>query len=665
MRRRILENIWVITIMKNDTEFMNKEKIKEIIGSSLPSNIDFSFSNSVLGVVLNRKSVFGNMQEDSSAFEGWILCIKSGLENKNYPVKKVNIKFCDGFQMGNSPKEKQFCYRLRKCCQNYAWEIPDNKVIHDNFLSLKEAVLTCPKNDAARIEVAQNAEARLERIYIEVQKKKGKVVNQQLPIGLFKDSVSEVNRLTLTSFLDMWEVEEDFMKVYELKAKGNTKVGIISELLYYINMVSDILNGHFHFESKNRDYRGVGTLKESVGRIKHLQGIFLTDSLHPLISGNKKKLAEAMTFVTGTINVSFAFEENTDDISEYNDYREKQRGHHEMLLNDSHNMVFPDDVTGGGWYNGRSRSFCLARGKEDYNLYQGIRNKVKEYFRTEKITFWGGQDRVPNHVLSSQVACLNHLFAVREDKSMALEIAKSITGRTDIVEMLRLECDMNPQYISFEVVSATDHLNEKCSSRGKYCTSIDAAILALLNDDTKLFIMIEWKYTESYGSDDKSVESDPNKPMQPEARGISRLKRYSDLITKSRFLKSCSDCDKENELYLDDSILPYRNSIYFQEPYYQLMRQTLWAEQMINNNSLEKIKADSFVHIHVVPSQNKELLNNSFSGKKGEDGMKKSWENQLLDKSVYRLVDPQLIVESIANDGKYTDLVRYLRERYC
>ena len=94
------------------------------------------------------------------------------------------------------------------------------------------------------------------------------------------------------------------------------------------------------------------------------------------------------------------------------------------------------------------------------------------------------------------------------------------------------------------------------------------------------------------------------------------------------------------------------------------MRQTLWAEQMINNKSSENIKADSFVHVHVVPSQNKELLNNGFSEKKEEDGMKKSWENQLLDRSVYRLVDPQLIVETIAKDGKYGELVGYMRERY-
>lgn len=94
------------------------------------------------------------------------------------------------------------------------------------------------------------------------------------------------------------------------------------------------------------------------------------------------------------------------------------------------------------------------------------------------------------------------------------------------------------------------------------------------------------------------------------------------------------------------------------------MRQTLWAEQVINNKSSEKIKADIFVHVHVVPSQNKELLDNGFNREKEKDGMKKSWENQLLDKGMYRLVDPKLIVETIAKDDKYGELVGYLKNRY-
>ena len=61
-------------------------------------------------------------------------------------------------------------------------------------------------------------------------------------------------------------------------------------------------------------------MKESIGKIKHLEGVFLTDTLQPLIFENKKKLADAMAFISGAVNVSFTFEKNTDDISDYSDY---------------------------------------------------------------------------------------------------------------------------------------------------------------------------------------------------------------------------------------------------------------------------------------------------------------------------------------------------------
>lgn len=307
---------------------MNNKEISKVIDSNLPSNIDFTFLEEELTIVLGKESVYSNMQEDASAFEGWIFCIKSALEDKKYCINKIRIKFSGDIQLGCTPRERQFCYRLFKCHQNYAWDIPVNPEIMINVSSLRDAVLTSPKNNPVIIENAHNIESRLERQYIEFQRKKGKTINQQLPLGLFKNTVAEVNRLTLTSFLDMWEIYEDSMRIYELKAKGNNKVGIISELMYYTNMMSDILNGRFCFEPNKKNYRGVGVLKVSIGKIKSLEGVFLTDSLHPLIAHNKEKLFESMKFVSGGVNVSFTFEQNTDDISEYNDFRENQREHH-------------------------------------------------------------------------------------------------------------------------------------------------------------------------------------------------------------------------------------------------------------------------------------------------------------------------------------------------
>lgn len=70
------------------------------------------------------------------------------------------------------------------------------------------------------------------------------------------------------------------------------------------------------------------------------------------------------------------------------------------------------------------------------------------------------------------------------------------------------------------------------------------------------------------------------------------LRRYSNLINNSKQLK------------YDD----YKSSIYFQYEFYQLIRQTLLAEQMIENKNAETIKTDDFLHIIVFPNANNDML---------------------------------------------------------
>ena len=45
------------------------------------------------------------------------------------------------------------------------------------------------------------------------------------------------------------------------------------------------------------------------------------------------------------------------------------------------------------------------------------------------------------------------------------------------------------------------------------------------------------------------------------------------------------------------------------------MRQTLWSEQMIVHKNTETIKVDDYIHIHVIPSENKEYLDDEKVGK--------------------------------------------------
>ena len=146
---------------------------------------------------------------------------------------------------------------------------------------------------------------------------------------------------------------------------------------------------------------------------------------------------------------------------------------------------------------------------------------------------------------------------------------------------------------------------------------------------------IEWKYTEYYQNEDKSEE----------AKGQVRVGRYAALTDASLQLKS-----------LDN----YYGSVYYQEPFYQLMRQTLWAENMVKHNTAERLSAEDYLHIHVIPHENGDLLDKRYkvSGK----GMEETWRDMLTDQSKYIIIDPATLFAPIAN--RYPDLAEYLQSRY-
>ena len=317
-------------------------------------------------------------------------------------------------------------------------------------------------------------------------------------------------------------------------------------------------------------------------------------------------------------------------------YKNSQYIRQEDLMNNSD--IFSGDK-GNGYFMGKPRHFVLKDGMN--NLYEPIRNDVIRYFKDNKISWWGG-DKPSGHTLSSQIACLNHLFAIMGDKEAVLAMLNGV--RDEFKEVLSVQCDAAPQYIGFEVVSEEDPLNEKTSTRGSNCTSVDAFIYAKHKDDSIWLIPIEWKYTEHYANLDKSNEDRQGEEKGSNGKGQERVRRYSALTDASLQLKS-----------LDS----YYGSIYYQEPFYQLMRQTLWAENVVKLKE-EKLKADNYMHIHVIPSANKDLLDKKYSV--SGMGMEETWRSMLTNQSKYIIVDPQKLLEPIK--AKYPELASYLKKRY-
>lgn len=318
-------------------------------------------------------------------------------------------------------------------------------------------------------------------------------------------------------------------------------------------------------------------------------------------------------------------------------YKDSQYARQEDLINNS--GVFNGDK-GNGYFMGKPRLFVLRDGVN--NLYEPIRNDVLQYFKENKISWWCG-DKPSGHTLSSQIACLNHLFAIMHDHDAVLAMLNGI--RDEFEEVLPVSCDANPKYIGFEVVSTDDHLNEKTSTRGSNCTSVDAFIYAKHKGGGKWLIPIEWKYTEHYANLDKSREDRYGEEKGSNGKGQERVRRYSALTDASTQLKSLGS---------------YYGSVYYQEPFYQLMRQTLWAENIIKHQNTETLKADDYMHIHVIPSANKDLLEKKYSV--SSMSMEETWRSMLHDQSKYIIVSPENLLAPVAE--KYSELVSYLKKRY-
>ena len=318
-------------------------------------------------------------------------------------------------------------------------------------------------------------------------------------------------------------------------------------------------------------------------------------------------------------------------------YKISQYARQEDLINNSD--IFCGDK-GNGYFMGKARPFVLRDGMN--NLYEPIRNDVLGYFTENNISWWGG-GKPSAHTLSSQIACLNHLFAIMNDHDAVLALLNGV--RDEFEKVLPVSCDANPKYIGFEVVSKNDHLNENTSTRGSNCTSVDALIRAEHKDGSIWLIPIEWKYTEHYNNQDKSNEDRQGEEKGSNGKGQERVRRYSALTDASLQLKS-----------LDS----YYGSIYYQEPFYQLMRQTLWAENIVKHKHVETLKADDYMHIHVIPSDNKDLLAKKYSV--SGMGMEETWRSMLSDQSKYIIVDPQKLLEPIKD--KYPELASYLKKRY-
>jgi hypothetical protein len=267
------------------------------------------------------------------------------------------------------------------------------------------------------------------------------------------------------------------------------------------------------------------------------------------------------------------------------------------------------------------------------SLYPGFRERILAYYREYGIAWWGAGEGPTESVISSQVACINHLEPARLNRELALSIARKYLP--DAIDVLPVEGG----FLAYEWVGTRSYLNERrwsSLSRGRNITSIDAVMAVRRDSGMICLFAFEWKYTEKYGSGRSLVIS---------KRGTSRVEIYRTLLERA-----------------DSPIRLGEHERLFFDPFYQLMRQTLLAWQMVEH---QEFGATEWLHIHVAPGANVALLETVTSPKLAEFGnMESAWRSVLVSPKRYVLVAPGAVVPDVAAHDEFGDWQKWLGARY-
>ena len=638
----------------NKNEILKSIKNK-VYYAELPSKMDVSIKANTLYITMDAEGVLQNMQNDASSFEGWVFCLKTFFPD-------INTVVIDWEDPAFSPDEKvirtqqkhyyRFLIRVIWFVENYVWAVVDERRKAE-MISFKHrfSVLTLnfplqkSKDKSAKSENDQKMkyEAMLETAIYQHLSKTG-FANHQLPMGLFDGQVSLATAITPggASQADLWKIENDELCVYELKDcinTDNTHVGIITELMFYANVLHRLIitqeiqypNDADKYRTSKRDNasRGFEHILDAIYQhsITHIKAVLLTDRLHPLIEYKKEQLLNDMSHSKTNIR----FEHLTvlqllpAELIPAPTYKEVQGTQQVRVLQTSPYFV---DVKGGGkWKAGLQNielPYILEEGKELMNLYPAIREDAIDYFRLNGIGWWKSNDahNTPTgHMLSSQISCVNHLFPLmRPDESASLlSILNSIQERYRFIRILTnplddTNCNGN---ICFEFIwKNRSLLGERAEKRGAMCTSIDAVIYAETDDNRRILIPIEWKYVETY-EHKRAVQSS--------------IDRYTSRLDNSSNIKE------------------WRVE-YEYDPLYELVRQTMLVEQIIKNNDTV-LPVDDYLHINVIPGGNVELRSEVSLFPEG-----------LKDEAKFIILEPSKLMLPIKETHR--DLYNYLESRY-
>ncbi len=236
---------------------------------------------------------------------------------------------------------------------------------------------------------------------------------------------------------------------------------------------------------------------------------------------------------------------------------------------------------------GRRNPHLLALGHEEDNLYPGIRGAdgAAKFFRERRIRWWksarsGDDNKVDGptrNMASSQLACVNFLLPLAAVPGALTAVLRVLD--VDVLRVLNIEHEGRTSPVEFEWLGIPRSL-EGGTTRGAQNTSVDAFLVAETESGRRRAYLLEWKYVERY------LAASPGFKGEGRA-GETRRRRYADV-----YRAPYSSFDTGAAPDLGD---------FLYGPFYQIMRQRLLADRMIQCRELDVDEAKVVV---VVPEDN-------------------------------------------------------------
>ena len=297
-------------------------------------------NNNIIIKIINPNA---NMQTDLANFEALAFMCKVINPNATVTIWFQNNKMWNG-KFGNKDSSVntylRFLCRIIAFKENYPeWvnissdneiEVKRFKEILDNAFKELKVSNNIPNSDAS-FNAEKGQEHIIENIFSRT-KEGSKYLNElyqmnnhgcnllyvynQLPNGLFNiypsQKPSQDTRIFTTGFYDIWAIDnKENLCIFELKKdKGNSHLGIISELFFYAIYAKKILcNKNLIHEKKNKNnYRGYDKLYDLVktNKIKNVNAFFLLgNEIYPLIDEKSEELKNLMN--TNKSGIKFDF----------------------------------------------------------------------------------------------------------------------------------------------------------------------------------------------------------------------------------------------------------------------------------------------------------------------------------------------------------------------